>query len=396
MANLFFVVTVRHPEGERLPILLDADRQPVVWINLYILKRLRRRLSFNSLLKVTRILGFIYAWSLRQKFSLRERLESGNGLTQNEIDSLCSWLRRNFRTADAVRSLAVAPSSVKSRLDVARQFVDWHFNAAISARPVGSNDIKDIRAKQTACKQMFADAAKGRTQSSEHAKALLEPETRRLLAICEVDSPENPWKRPCRVRNRLIIHLMLALGLRRGELLKLRTSDCHLTRAIPEIRVERSPDDDDDPRINEPQVKTESRHLPCERQLARDLHQFICVTRRETRLADRMPFLFLSRTGLPLSLNRVNGIVSQIGLRHPEFADLHPHCLRSTCATDFKETARRRGLDESDIDKDMQTFFGWRSDQSIAPYVEGATRREAAEIGLAYQQSLFGSASEAS
>ncbi|MGF6634895.1 site-specific integrase [Paraburkholderia sp. MM6662-R1] len=393
MANPFFVVTVRHPGGERLPILLDADRQPVVWINLYILKRLRRRLSFNSLLKVTRILGFLYAWSLRQTSSLREPLESGNGLTQNEIDSLCSWLRRNFRTADAVRSLAVAPSSVKFRLDVIWQFVDWHFNAAITARPVGSSEIKDIRAKQTACKKIFADAAKGRGQSSEHAKPLLEPEKRRLLAICEVDSPENPWKKPYRIRNRLIIRLMLALGLRRGELLKLQVSHCHLSRAIPEIHVERSPDDDKDPRINEPQVKTESRQLPCDRQLARDLHQFICVTRRENRLADRMPFLFQSRSGLPLSLNRLDGIFGQIGLVHPEFSDLHPHCLRSTCVTDFKETARRRGLDESDIDKDMQTFFGWRSDKSIAPYVEDATRREAAEIGLAYQHSLFGSSS---
>ncbi|QMI44674.1 site-specific integrase [Burkholderia sp. MBR-1] len=392
MANSFFVVIVRHPGGERLPILLDADRQPIAWINLYLLKHLRRRLSFNSLLKVTRILGFLHAWSLRQTFSLRERLESGNGLTESEIEgSLCSWLRRNFRTADEVRSLVVVPSSIKFRLDVVWHFVSWHFDAAISARPVGSSEIRDIRTKQTACKKIFADAAKGRGQSSEHAKPLLDPEKRRLLAICEVDSPENPWKKPYRIRNRLIVHLMLALGLRRGELLKLRVSDCHLTRAIPEIRVERSPDDDDDPRINEPQVKTESRQLPCDRRLARELHQFICVTRRSTRLSDRMPFLFQSRSGLPLSLNRLNGIIGQIGLRHPEFAALHPHCLRSTCATDFKETARRAGISESDLDEDMKTFFGWRSDKSIAPYVEEATRREAGEIGLAHQELLFGS-----
>ncbi|MCY1339708.1 hypothetical protein D9M69_256020 [compost metagenome] len=88
----------------------------------------------------------------------------------------------------------------------------------------------------------------------------------------------------------------------------------------------------------------------------------------------------------------MNGIVSQIGLRHPEFADLHPHCLRSTCATDFKETGRRRGLDESDIDKDMQAFFGWRSDQLIAPYVEDVTRpgsrrdRIGTSSGVAFRQ----------
>lgn len=98
---------VRHKGGERLPVLLDADQQPIVWINLYLLKHLRHSLAFNSLLRVTRTLGFLYAWSLRQSFSLRERLESGNGLTLEEIEgSLCSWLRRNFRSADGVRTLA--------------------------------------------------------------------------------------------------------------------------------------------------------------------------------------------------------------------------------------------------------------------------------------------------
>ncbi|WP_439684317.1 hypothetical protein MNJPNG_01875 [Cupriavidus oxalaticus] len=45
------LVTVQHPDGERLPILLDADREPIRWINEYAIQRLRPRLSANSLTK---------------------------------------------------------------------------------------------------------------------------------------------------------------------------------------------------------------------------------------------------------------------------------------------------------------------------------------------------------
>ena len=45
MLARFHEVTVLHPGGERLPILLDADRQPIPWINAYLIKRLRPRLS---------------------------------------------------------------------------------------------------------------------------------------------------------------------------------------------------------------------------------------------------------------------------------------------------------------------------------------------------------------
>lgn len=45
----------------------------------------------------------------------------------------------------------------------------------------------------------------------------------RLLKIIDPDSPENPWERGfVRQRNRLIVLLFLATGMRRGELLGLR------------------------------------------------------------------------------------------------------------------------------------------------------------------------------
>ncbi|AOJ75920.1 MULTISPECIES: tyrosine-type recombinase/integrase [Burkholderia] len=387
----FHVVTVLHPGGERLPILLDAERQPVPWINAYLIKHLRPRLSVNSLIKTLRALGYMWAWALAEAFPLETRLVSGEGLSQDEIVSqLYPWLRRNFQTTRKVRKLIVSPSTVAFRLNVVSQCVRWHLECAIFAMPVGSPEIREMRERLTFIERSFSTAGRVRVESSTHATPLSTDQQQRLLRICHPDSRENPWKKPYRQRNFLIVLMMAMLGVRRGELLKLRVSDCHLSRAIPEIRVQRSPDDPSDPRINEPQVKTESRLLPCNTSLARYLNDYICTTRRNIPGAGRSPFLFLSRGGQPMSLARVNGLLDQIAIVHPEFEGLHPHCLRSTCATNFREAGLRNGLDEERIDKDMMYFFGWRSADSVMPYIDAAIRRESCEISLSYQAASLG------
>lgn len=60
MLARFHVVTVLHAGGERLPILLDADRQPISWIDAYLIKRLRPRLSVSSLVKTLYVLGYLW------------------------------------------------------------------------------------------------------------------------------------------------------------------------------------------------------------------------------------------------------------------------------------------------------------------------------------------------
>ena len=82
--------------------------------------------------------------------------------------------------------------------------------------------------------------------------------------------------------------------------------------------------------------------------------------------------------------------LDQIAAVHSEFDHLHPHCLRSTCATNFRAAGLCSGLDEERVDKDMMYFFGWRSANSVRPYIDAAIRRESCEISLSYQASLFG------
>ncbi len=241
MHTRFHVVTVLHPSGERLPILLDAGRQPIPWLNAYLIKRLRPRLAVNSLIKTLYALGYLWAWASTEAFPLEARLVSGRGLSEDEIiGQLYPWLRRNFHMAGKVRKLVVSPTTVAFRLNVVSQCMVWHLECAMSALSVGSPEILDIRARLAGIKRSFADAARARLPSPVHAEPLSDNRLQRLLEICHPDSCDNPWKTPYRQRNFLIVLMMATLGVRRGELLKLRVSDCHLARTVPEIRVQRS------------------------------------------------------------------------------------------------------------------------------------------------------------
>jgi len=396
MIPAFHVVMVQHPNGERIPILLDADRQPITWINMYLLMRLTPRLASSSQEKALYVLGLFWAWCAMQSFSVRDRLECGDGLTPEEIvNQLHPWLRRNFQTNGRVRHLVVSPNTVTQRMRVVAQFITWHLENAMTKWPVGSPEIAHIRAKLQVSERTFATAGHARTELPAHATALSAEALSTLLEICRPGSEGNPWKASCQQRNYLIVLMMATLGVRRGELLKLRIGDCLLSRRVPMVQIRRAPNDPDDPRRDEPQVKTESRALPCDMSLARLLDDYICYGRRQIAGSNRTPFLFLGRSGKPMSLGRVNGIFDQIGAVHAQFRDLHPHTLRTTCATLFRAQGVARGLEEERLDKNMMYFFGWRSPTSILSYVADAIRREAGEISLDYQASLLQAAGRA-
>ena len=85
-------------------------------------------------------------------------------------------------------------------------------------------------------------------------------DTQGVLSFPEVFSPHT------RMRNWLMFEVALELGIRRGELLKLRLDS--LPRGADDgIRVLRRPDDPHDSRSKEPAVKTAERVIPSSRNL---------------------------------------------------------------------------------------------------------------------------------
>jgi integrase len=378
MNQFFSIVTVRHQDGERLPILLDANRQPITWANEYILYVRRTRVASSTLKKELRALGYLYAWGQQHHIDVMERMRSGNGLSIDEITmQLFPWLRKNFQEEDAVRPLVVARDTVDFRMNFIRSFMRYQLQSVISRLSASDPRIDRIQAKikamEDGCKSLASSVGRGARKRKE---GLTAAQVERLLSVCHPDSPENPWQRGCRERNYLILLILLTFALRRGELLKLYVGDCQLAGSAPVLHVQRRPDDPNDPRRDEPAVKTQSRVLPCDSFLARRLHAYIVNERIKIPHARKSPFLILREDGQPLSLPRVNGILAQIVARFPEFKGLSPHILRHTCDTRITEKARELGIEEASLTKHLKYFNGWLGDNSET-YTRLAARQEA-------------------
>jgi len=110
----------------------------------------------------------------------------------------------------------------------------------------------------------------------------------RLLKVIHPDSPDNPWKRRfVRQRNWLIVVLLLATGMRRGELLGLQIRD--LGQRIAKLRILRRADAIEDPRDVQPSTKTNDREVELRPAIMRAVWDYINHYRRKIKAARKYP-----------------------------------------------------------------------------------------------------------
>lgn len=389
MVNPFKVIMIKHPNGERLPILIDAkSRLPVYFANEYILYVRRSRVASATLLKDLQALSYFLGWGMQAKINISERLRSGEGFTMDELSTgLVPWLRKSF-SSKKVKSLVVSNHSVQRRMDFIQEFIAWHMHCAISKLSSSDLRIKGIHAKLEAMKTAFKHLKFKSRPTQEHKEGLSRSVQCKLLEVCHPDHPKNPWHQNVRTRNYLILLLFLSFGIRRGELLKIYISDCLTHGTSPELRVQRRPDDCLDPRKLEPNVKTESRILPLSPILAQMIDNYISIERRKLHRARKHPFLIVSKKGDPIALHSINAILGQVGSKHPEFEGLHPHILRHTANTRLREKARERGQAHTDFEKNMKYINGWKTNNS-ATYTQLDIKNEALSLVKEHQKSMF-------
>ena len=197
------------------------------------------------------------------------------------------------------------PATFNSYLAVVEDFLTW---AAYEFIPVATpaGEVRDtVEAARERIRRAFrSNKVGGRAPRKRYG--LTDPELAELRAVVTPGAKRNPFKPALQFRDHVIIELMLATGIRRGELLKLKLSHLPFGPKTT-LTVERSPDDKEDVRRNEPQVKTREREIPVPKPLAVELWRYAQKYRRP----GRHPYLFTShRGGVPLDAAGVNGIFS--------------------------------------------------------------------------------------
>lgn len=386
--------------GEHIPLLIDAHTGlPIARPNQFVLVARRDRCQAATLKSDLAALSVVLAWAKTSGLDLNDVLDRGAGLEQARLVALIDALRIDYRKRSQSNVLALRRPLVSvgvwaNRIAVAREYIAWNLANTLAKCEPGTLRYQHVRERREELIRAF-DARMPRVRATSARKGLEPALKARLFEITRPDAVENPFQAAVRQRNALIVDVLQTLGLRRAELLKLRTAHFR-PGPKPTLLVERRPDDPDDPRLHQPQVKTRDRLLPLDEPLAERIHRYITVERRRIPNAKRMPFLFLSRSGKPLSLTGVNKIFEQISRWHGEFkGQLSPHVLRHSANDDLSETLEASGCDAEAAKAVRNYLNGWEPNSSqSSTYTRRFVEAKAQEISLAHQRRIFSKVGE--
>jgi len=211
----------------------------------------------------------------------------------------------------------------------------------------------------------------------------------RLLKVIDPDSPDNPWERGfVRQRNWLIVVLLLATGMRRGELLGLQIRD--LDQRLPKLRIIRRADASEDPRRIQPNTKTNDREVELRPAIMRAVWSYINYHRKKIKTARKYPQLIVADEGKPLSLKSIDKIFVQLRDACPGLPiTLTSHVMRHTWNERFSEQAELLGLTDAVEEKARNEQQGWADNsKSAATYTRRHATRKGRELSLKLQEQL--------
>ncbi|WEA59539.1 site-specific integrase [Rhizobium sp. BJ04] len=394
--------------GERMPFLVKAEtglplQEPTFWV---VASRRPLGVQPNTLANDLRSLVYLFLWSDLRGINVQERILNGRFLTLSEILDLVNLCGRfvdailtelHVETGNVValpvpEAASVRAGERRNRLAAIHRYLS--FTSADCLSELQGTPAWD---RHNAMRKQFLDTLAGYRDALVVPKSakifgkegLAKAVLRRLLEVIEPDHPDNPFIKEVRFRNFVIVRLLIELGMRRGELLGLKVSDCSFGSEAAFITIHRRPDDPDDPRHNKPSTKTEARLLELGDRLSDILHRWIVEHRRTYTNARRHDFLIVSTPdGDPMSLDNVNKIFASLRRKVSGLTHVTPHVLRHTWNDLFSETADRKGFSPDDEVTWRAHSMGWRDKDSAKHYLARTVRARSNEVVREIQDNL--------
>ncbi len=399
--------------GERFPLLLGPQGVPLFEPTLFVVTELRmKNLAANTIANALRALQLFVAFLESEGIDLRKRFSEGSVLKRQEVEVLVRACRRPLEIFSApigdeggptatsprrarlerlrsrlpiVAEEAVNPAVTATRLQCIRDYVGWLAEIHLAQQAGTLQHRADLRAAVDAFRQAL-DARMPSGGASQEREGV-PPEVRsRLHEVTRPDAPNNPWVDVfARRRNALIVDWLYHLGLRRGELLSIRVSDIDFRRGV--VRVSRRPDAADEPRRNQPVVKTRAREVPLSPVLLDATRSYILELRAVRPQARKHEFLFVAESGAPLSIPALAKVFAVLRAKIPDLpADLTPHVLRHTWNDRFSEEMDHNKVPEDTERKARSYLMGWsETSGTAAAYTRRHVREKAKRVSLDLQ-----------
>ena len=410
----FVAKRIRFRNGERTSVLSRPGGLPVHEVTLYLARYRKRGRAANTIHFVCAVLALLYRQLAKAHINLLERLRQGRFLTVPELNRIAEaaqyWggdlsgdeednpgnsnvvdikrIRMRRRTA-IVEIKAVAVATQASRLRYMADFLEFlstYVGAALPTRQRQELTFESTGALKTFRAQIPKVSKRAKLGARE---GLSREDQDRLLKVIHPDSPDNPWERGfVRHRNWLIVVLLLATGMRRGELLGIQIRD--LDQRLPKLRIIRRADASDDPRRVQPNTKTNDREVELRPAIMRAVWGHINDRRKKIKAARKHPQLIVAEDGRPLSLQSIDKIFRQLRKACPGLlVTLTSHVMRHTWNERFSEQAELLGLTDAVEEKARNEQQGWTDNsKTAATYTRRYASRKGRELALKLQEHL--------
>lgn len=404
---------VRFRNGERISVLSVPYGLPVHEVTLFLESFRKKGRAANTIHFVCCTLALLYRELDGAKVNLMERLEVGRFLTATELDRIASLAqlrmvdiddeasRKNKsnlirmtrislrRKAAEVQRAPVEIGTQATRLRYIAGFLAFVTGYVAPTLPSEARARLEKESTDALAAFRARIPAVAKRATLDARIGLSSEEQDRVMSVVHPDSTDNPWSRGfVRKRNWLIVVLLLATGMRRGELLGLQIGD--LNPREPKIRIIRRADVPEDARRVQPNTKTHDREIELTPSITKAIWTHINGERRSIRAARKIPQIFVSDEGEALSGASIDKMFVQLRTACPGLPVALPsHVMRHTWNERFSEQADTLGLSEVEEQQARNQQQGWSDNSKMAAtYTRRHTAKMGNEISLKLQERL--------
>jgi integrase len=379
------LIQCRFSSGQRVPLLVqggNAAPLPVLIPFMYVQLKLRHR-AYNTAAAHLRAIQAFYTYAESRDLDIDEAILACHFETILALlDGYAIWLQSGRQADNLIARIGtvqtapfpkINPRTRDQYLLLLKNYLCWCVMRYIPRSRQDAITVPNIEV-------VFADVAdviERRFESHilnarpDHTRyrSLTDPQLQIIRTLIRPGAVENPFPERLQLRNWLMIELLLETGMRRGELLKLYTTDMNQGSQHAYVSINDREHDPSDPRAEEPSLKTNGRTVGISAQLYRVYERYIQGERRPVRNGKPMKllfrYLFISDRGRPLSIRALSSVLDRlfltIELAHPGvFPTLSAHDFRHTFADRFLAyLLETRGHDLERAMDELRRICGW-------------------------------------
>ena len=341
-------------DGERTSVMVDAAGVPLYYPNLFVTWKLRANSwAANSIFNALTALKAFYAWQEASDVDVESQFSRSGLLDDNQIRDLSDYLQRALPSRNknkkvvriGRRAKIVSPSTHYFRLTIVANYLGF-----LSAK-ISPTDRDGTHAKKMVERLKANRPSKPNRSASDRDEVHLDEGVIDYVAnALKPGSSLNPAKEyAIQLRNMLMFVILRVTGMRRGELLNLKTTDLDFSDNT--LRIMRRPDSTEDPRAHQPTAKTLQRTIPLSPELMNEIYEYITRFRNKLPGAKKHGYLFVTHKlgptqGRALSIPAFQKWIGNVA-SIAEGSGIRAHALRHHWNYSFSLTMDNKGVESA-------------------------------------------------